>query len=163
MPGGRAGACGVPRTSTCCGATLLATLPSSTRYKQRSWMPRSGRNVLDRRPIHWELIEQFIRVDYDKEPSSGHGTHVAGIIGARKVDNTTNLEGMCPTIRLYDFRILTRSAEDTEFAIIAALQYIRHLNTRSSFMRIHGANLSLSIPHDVRNYACGRTPVCIQC
>src|SRR5262249_59250216 len=50
-----------------------------------------------------------------------------------------------------------------EFAIIAALQYIRYLNSRSSFMKIHGANLSLSIPHDVRNYACGRTPVCIEC
>ena len=28
---------------------------------------------------------------------------------------------------------------------------------------IHGANLSLSIPHNVRNYACGRTPVCNEC
>ena len=24
-------------------------------------------------------------------------------------------------------------------------------------------NLSLSIPHDVRNYACGRTPICEEC
>jgi subtilisin family serine protease len=27
-------------------------------------------------------------------------------------------------------------------------------------MKIHGANLSLSMKHDVANYACGRTPVC---
>ena len=54
-------------------------------------------------------------------------------------------------------------AEGTEFAIIAALQYIRYLNERNSFMTIHGANLSLSIPHDVRNFACGRTPICNEC
>ena len=28
---------------------------------------------------------------------------------------------------------------------------------------IHGVNLSLSIDHDVANYACGRTPVCDEC
>ena len=30
-------------------------------------------------------------------------------------------------------------------------------------MTIHGVNLSLSIPHDVRNFACGRTPICNEC
>ena len=30
-------------------------------------------------------------------------------------------------------------------------------------MLIHGVNLSLSVPHDVANYACGRTPVCEEC
>jgi hypothetical protein len=51
---------------------------------------------------------------------------------------------------------------DTEFAIIAVLQYIRHMNERNDYITIHGVNLSLSIPHDVRNYACGRTPVCVE-
>ena len=37
---------------------------------------------------------------------------------------------MCPDIALYDFRVLAPESEDTEFAIIAALQYIRHLNAR---------------------------------
>ena len=68
-----------------------------------------------------------------------------------------------PDISLYDFRILGPTIEETEFAIIAALQYIRYVNERHGFLTIHGANLSLSIPHDVRNYACGRTPVCNEC
>jgi subtilisin family serine protease len=50
---------------------------------------------------------------------------------------------------------------ETEFAVIAALQFIRQLNERGAKI-VHGANLSLSIPHDVRNYACGRTPVCVE-
>jgi serine protease AprX len=53
---------------------------------------------------------------------------------------------MCPDIKLYDFRILSKDWRNTEFAIIAALQFIRHLNEPSGFMGIHGANLSHSIP-----------------
>ena len=48
-----------------------------------------------------------------------------------------------PRYQLYDFRVLARSIEDTEFAIIAALQYIRYMNERTPTSTIHGANLSL--------------------
>lgn len=112
------------------------------------------------RSIHWELVEPFITIDPTTTPSSGHGTHVAGIIGAAANGNTQFADGMCPDIKFYDFRVLARTMQDTEFAIIAALQYLRYLNERHTYLSIHGANLSLSIPHDVRNFACGRTPIC---
>lgn len=73
------------------------------------------------------------------------------------------VDGVCPDIQLYDFRVLAPGLRETEFAIIAALQFIRYLNARTDHTTIHGANLSLSIPHDVRNYACGRTPICVEC
>ena len=50
-----------------------------------------------------------------------------------------------------------------EFAVMAALQFVRYLNSTNDYMAVHGVNLSLSIPHDVSNYACGRTPVCEEC
>jgi serine protease AprX len=117
------------------------------------------------RPIHWELVEEFITVEPKTRPDSSHGTHVAGILGGRADRHRKHVpvDGMCPDIKLYDFRVLSKSLSNTEFAIIAALQFIRHLNERSGFMVIHGANLSLSIPHDVRNFACGRTPICNEC
>jgi subtilisin family serine protease len=130
------------------------------------------------RPIHWELVEKFIEIKEPTKPASGHGTHVAGIIGAAKQttrlaagdpavepdeDESDNLDGMCPDIKFYDFRVLSKTLQDTEFAIIAALQFLRYLNDRHTYMSIHGANLSLSIPHDVRNFACGRTPICNEC
>ena len=119
------------------------------------------------RAIDWSLVEQFVNISnrVNNKPVSPHGTHVAGIIGADKGDNPTYADGMCPDINLYDFRVLNTgsSLADTEFAIIAALQYIRYLNDSRSFMTIHGVNLSLSIPHDVRNFACGRTPICNEC
>ncbi len=125
------------------------------------------------RPIHWELVEKFITIDpkdSKNPPRSGHGTHVAGIIGAYAARDTPDgpkspdyYDGMCPDIKFYDFRVLAKSLQDTEFAIIAALQYLRYLNERHTYLSIHGANLSLSIPHDVRNFACGRTPICNEC
>jgi len=125
--------------------------------------------------IHWELVERFVELKSGTKPATNHGTHVAGIIGAngkaakkRAEEKATNVgmdfdSGMCPDVQLYDFRVLGDTLQDTEFAIIAAMQFIRHLNDRDAFLSIHGANLSLSIPHDVRNYACGRTPICEEC
>lgn len=121
------------------------------------------------RRIDWDSIEALIAIDPTEPPASDHGTHVAGIIGANgaavragREPHADASDGMCPDIRLYDLRVLAPNLEDTEFAVIAALQYIRQLNERRRYITIHGANLSLSIPHAVRNYACGRTPVCLE-
>ena len=135
------------------------------------FLKRLAQDAKDRGPIHWELVERFVEIKPETRPSTSHGTHVAGIIGANKEvsDSVPEKErsdfanGMCPDIQLYDFRVLGKDMKDAEFAIIAALQFIRYLNDRDNFLTIHGANLSLSIPHDVRNFACGRTPICNEC
>ncbi|HVQ68016.1 MAG TPA: S8 family peptidase [Bradyrhizobium sp.] len=157
---------------------LKELLPEGQKLKQAgdtliSYLVELSKDAREQRPIHWELVEPFIEIKIDTRPSvSDHGTHVAGIIGARApqkrnkaIPEEDRVDGMCPDIQLYDFRVLSPNSgeKDTEFAIIAALQYIRHLNERHDYISIHGANLSLSIKHDVRNYACGRTPICEEC
>ena len=115
-------------------------------------------------PTNWDLVEKLITLKNDTPPQSFHGTHVAGIIGARPKPNAKDHPGgMCPDIWLYDFRVLGSTLAETEFAVISALQYVRYVNERYPQMSIHGVNLSLSIPHNVRNYACGSTPVCKEC
>lgn len=137
--------------------------------KVNQWLKELRENAEKERPIAWDVAEKLLVRDQPPLLTSVHGTHVAGIIGARQpvngdgYDGPEYSDGMCPEIQLYDFRVLAKTMEDTEFAIIAALQYIRYVNERHSYTTIHGANLSLSIPHNVRNYACGRTPVCVEC
>ncbi|MEP4038993.1 S8 family serine peptidase [Pseudophaeobacter sp.] len=118
------------------------------------------------RQVNWDLVERIMRVRHDHAPQSHHGTHVAGTLGGAWTDHykgeEVKVEGMCPDIRIIDFNVLGGSIEVTEFAVVAALRLIRHLNERNDYVVIHGANLSLAIPHDVSNYACGKTPVCVE-
>lgn len=71
--------------------------------------------------------------------------------------------GVCPEIELYDIRVTNDEGECDELSLIAALQFLRAFNAKHDHLEIVGVNLSLSILHDVANYACGRTPVCEEC
>lgn len=125
---------------------------------------RSGRE------IDWELLKPIIEVRHDKDyivPKHSHGTHVAGIVAAdwRPEDLPESsgdyaVKGVCPDMKLYDLRVLDDQGQGDEFSCIAAMQFVRYLNAHKDLMVIHGVNLSLSIRHDVANYACGSTPVC---
>jgi serine protease AprX len=126
--------------------------------------------LINGREIDWPLLLTFLEVPHDENyvaPEHDHGTHVAGIMAAdwHPGDDDeghldTSLVGMCPGINLLDIRILDKLGHGDEFSVMAALQFLRYLNSHKDHMVVHGANLSLSILHDVANYACGRTPVC---
>lgn len=133
--------------------------------------------------VVWEQWQPLLRVPHRdpgyRPPPHKHGTHVAGILAADwRVDddpddalepasgvpvNQQARRGVCPEIELYDIRVMDERGECDEFALIAALQFIRAINARHEHVEIHGVNLSLSLFHDVANYACGRTPVCEEC
>ena len=129
-----------------------------------------ARALADGRLVDWDLLLPHLEIPHDKgyiPPVFPHGTHVAGILGADWRASEPGLEGspydlrgMCPDIGLYDLRVLGDDGTGSEFAILAALQFVRDLNARSNRMRIHGVNLSLSLEHDFRNRACGQTAVC---
>ena len=115
------------------------------------------------------MLEPFLRIPHDQDylpPTLPHGTHVAGILAAswpEAKDTALDqpIHGICPELEIYDLRVLGPNAD--EFTVIAALQFVRHLNAHKDLPAVHGVNLSMSVPHDVANYACGRTPVCEEC
>ena len=115
--------------------------------------------------LDYNLIEPLLRDFNPMRPVLAHGTHVAGILGADWRDgNGSKLTGVCPDIRLIDMRVVRRDGRCDEFEVISALEFLRHHNDRSGRLAIHGANLSLSIHHNLRGGdACGRTPVCVEC
>jgi serine protease AprX len=131
--------------------------------------------------IDWSVLGPLLQIAHDDqytEPPThlDHGTHVAGILAGNwkrrgeeapagldeddDDDSEEDIIGVCPDIELYDLRILDHEGNGDEFTVMAALQFVRWLNSTHDHRAVHGVNMSLSIPHDVANYACGRTPVC---
>jgi subtilisin family serine protease len=122
--------------------------------------------------VDWGVLKRALQIRHTPDSLtayaknlSSHGTHVAGILAGRPADVEGEGEfcGMCPEIRLIDVRILDESEAPGEFDIIAALQFIRYLNSSSDDPVVHGVNLSIQLQHNPRDYACGRTPVCEEC
>jgi serine protease AprX len=125
------------------------------------------------RAIDWLALEPLLRVPHERKeyvpPAHEHGTHVAGILTADwrlsddDMPNEHSLLGIAAGLELYDLRVLDDDGHGDEFSLIAALQFVRYLNANKDRVLVHGVNASLSIRHDVANYACGRTPVCEEC
>jgi serine protease AprX len=122
--------------------------------------------------IDWDALKPLLGIPHGPGyvvPELDHGTHVAGIVGAdwragdKGMPARNDLVGICPDIELYDLRVFGGPGGGDEFAITGALQFIRHLNSHSDLQVVHGANLSLSLDHDLANYAVGRTPICDEC
>jgi subtilisin family serine protease len=133
--------------------------------------------LLSGRSIDWLALEPLLAVPHEtgrgkaayEPPEHEHGTHVAGILTAdwRATDDPAppdqSLVGVAKGLELYDLRVLDKEGKGDEFSLIAALQFVRWLNANKDRVVVHGVNISLSIRHDVANYACGRTPVCEEC
>ena len=135
------------------------------------------------RGIDWDEWDDRLRVPHTADgyrpPTNRHGTHVAGILAAdwRPEDSPDDdlspsllspqheqpRTGIAPEVELYDIRVTDEDGKCNEFAVIAALQFIRAINARREHLEILGVNLSLSLLHHAANYACGRTPVCEEC
>lgn len=137
------------------------------------------------RIIDWSVIEPLLEISQEDPaqyvpPGGSHGTHVAGIIGAGwpssaylarpdpmplppELAESGDVSGICPRIELLDLRIFDAQGRGDEFGILGALQYVRWLNQSRDRQYVHGVNLSVALRHDVRNYACGSTPVCVEC
>lgn len=138
--------------------------------------------------IDWGAIEFLIEDVDPPAPMDNHGTNVAAILGANWMENYTGaygqsasgvypaiaesdgrqkLCGVCPDIELMDFRVVTETDSGIiashDFEVIAAMKLLNYLNRRSDNISIHGANLSIAIEHNVRSFACGRTPICEEC
>ncbi len=125
--------------------------------------------------IDWAVVEPLIHEPLTDTvapppPRLPHGTQVAGVLAADHPQaDGSRLAGVCPDLRLYDLRVVSETEDNAttvaahDFEVIAALKFLGHLNGRADEPAVHAANVSVSIPHDVSRFACGRTPICEEC
>lgn len=71
---------------------------------------------------------------------NGHGTHVAGIVGA--VDNLFGVVGVCPGANIYPVRVLDASGSGQFSTVIAGVNYVRSLKVANPSRKMV-ANMSL--------------------
>lgn len=146
--------------------SVFAALPAGQRNDIRQDLRR---RLNTGQQVDWDLLAPLLEIQHGpgyQPPQHEHGTHVAGILAACQVSHPpreTDLIGMCPDLDLYDVRVLDATGKGSEFNILAALQFIRYMNSQADRLLVHGVNLSFSIPHAVDSYACGETPVCQEC
>jgi subtilisin family serine protease len=88
---------------------------------------------------------------------------VAGTLAAHWDEGETKVVGVCPDMKLYDLRVVDNDGIGDEYSALAALHFVQYRNASSDQPVIHGVNISMSIAHDVRSFACGRTPICEAC
>ena len=92
------------------------------------------------------LVAGYDFVDNDSVPNdlSGHGTHVAGIIGASG-NNATGVTGINWSVKIMPLKVLDNNGEGTIADVIEAIDYAAAHNARVVNMSFSGPDFSQSL------------------
>ncbi|MBI6546639.1 MAG: peptidase S8 [Cyanobacteria bacterium NC_groundwater_1444_Ag_S-0.65um_54_12] len=115
-----------------------------------SGIDRSHRDLAD-------AIEQsvdFIDRKGDAQDQNGHGTHVAGIVGARK-DNGIGIAGIAPACRILAIKALDREGQSTLFSVARGIKFAADYAHRNGRHVIINLSLGGRIPLDPLDWLIG--------
>jgi len=92
-------------------------------------------------------------VDNDSKPDdlSGHGTHVAGIIGAFG-NNAIGVAGINWSVKIMPLKVLDQNGDGTIFDVIEAIDYAAAHNARVVNMSLSGPDFSQSLYSSIGSY-----------
>ncbi|MGI9253517.1 MAG: S8 family peptidase, partial [Thermomicrobiales bacterium] len=82
----------------------------------------------------------------------GHGTHVAGIIGA--LDNTIGVVGVAPGVRLWSVKVLNKDGFGTMSDIVCGIDWV---TANASVIEVANMSLGGNLPMKAEDGKCGRT------
>jgi len=99
------------------------------------------------------LIAGYDFVENDNIPNdlNGHGTHVAGIIGAVG-NNAIGITGVSWSVKIMPLKVLDQNGEGTIADIIEAADYAVRNNARVINMSFSGQDFSLSLYNSIASY-----------
>ena len=91
-------------------------------------------------------VDAFSAFGSSCQDDAGHGTHVAGIVGAR--DNGIDVVGVAPAAKLFCVKVLDQSGSGSDATVMAGLDWV--LSTHASVTpSIRVINMSLGRPGTV--------------
>lgn len=88
-------------------------------------------------------LKSYSAISLSAKDDNGHGTHVAGIIGA--LNNTIAVVGVAPQATVYGVKVLDRSGSGTDSSILAGLDWVAK-NAAAVVPAIKVVNMSLGRP-----------------
>lgn len=108
---------------TDCSEVTVAVLDTGIHYNHEDlaasmWSDESGYHGYD-----------FIQLDHDPMDENGHGSHVAGIIGAVG-NNTTGITGVCWKASLMAVRVLNQDGDGSTYGISSGIRWAVEHNAR---------------------------------
>ena len=72
------------------------------------------------------------------------------------------ISGMAPCCQLLSLKVLDDKGRGKASSLIAAIEYIQHLNGNGRLIRVHGMNISVGYSYKPEWFACGQSPLCIE-
>jgi serine protease AprX len=72
------------------------------------------------------------------------------------------ISGMAPKCKLLSLKVLNDKGQGKASNLIAAIEYIQHLNGNGRRIRVHGLNVSVGYSFKPKWFACGQSPLCIE-
>jgi subtilisin family serine protease len=79
----------------------------------------------------------------DPSDGNGHGTHIAGIIGA--LDNSLGVVGVAPGVAIHSLKVLTENGRTDVTTLVAAVRYVIKQKERARSSERFVVNLSLGM------------------
>jgi subtilisin family serine protease len=83
----------------------------------------------------------FINTSRNGNDDNGHGSHVAGVIGA--INNSNGVVGIAPNVRLWAVKVLDSTGSGSTSAVIAGIDWVTASRNNPSREPIEVANMSL--------------------
>lgn len=130
---------------TDCSSIVVAVVDTGVNYNQQDLAPNMWNGGTSAPHHGWDFVSSG---DNDPMDLNGHGTHVAGIIGAQGNDST-GVTGVCWKASIMAVRVLDATGHGTDAHIISGLEFARQHGAKIVNMSLGGYQQDLAFSDEI--------------